>query len=83
MLIWSILRILRALGGLYESQLFFGMSLGLKNEDYNNIVIPMALIVIFIVLEIAPFLYVLDWNFMEIFIIKQFPVSAQEPLFEN
>ena len=44
----------------------------------------MMLIVVFLVIEIAPFLFVLDWHFMEIFIMKAgFPHSATEPLFEQ
>jgi hypothetical protein len=37
----------------------------------------------FLVIEIGPFLFVLDWHFMEIFIIKAFPLATQEPLFEH
>jgi hypothetical protein len=58
------------------------MILGLSNEKYDNFVIPMTLIVVFIVIEIAPFLLVLDWHFMEIFILKAFPATTSEPLFE-
>jgi hypothetical protein len=41
------------------------------------------LIVVFLVIEVLPFMMVLDWNFMEIFVIKMFPSSTTEPLFEN
>lgn len=63
----------RAVGGAYESRLFYGMILGLKSEDYNTHFIPMLLIVVFLIIEIVPFLYVLDWSFMEIFTMKAFP----------
>lgn len=43
---------------------------------------PMLMIVVFLVIEIVPFVFVLDWNFMEIFIAKQFPTTTTEPLFE-
>ena len=43
----------------------------------------MMLIVIFFIVEIVPFLVVLDWHFMEIFILKAFPASTTEPLFEG
>jgi len=49
------------------------MILGLTNQDYNTFFIPMMLIVVFLVIEIGPFLFVLDWHFMEIFIMKAFP----------
>jgi hypothetical protein len=42
----------------------------------------MLIIVLFIVIEIVPFIFVLDWNFMEIFVAKQFPATTTEPLFE-
>lgn len=71
--IWSTSRIARAMGGLYESRLFYGMILGLKNEDYNTYFIPMLLIVVFLLIEVFPFLFVLDWSFMEIFTMKAFP----------
>lgn len=67
---------------MYESRLFYGMILGLSSEDHNTFFVPMTLIVVFLVFEIAPFLFVLDWNFMEIFIMKSFPASITEPLFE-
>ena len=73
MLVWSIARILRAAGGAFESRLFYGMILGLNNQDYNTFFIPMMLIVIFLFIEIGPFLFVLDWHFMEIFTMKAFP----------
>jgi hypothetical protein len=78
--IWSIARVLRAIGGMFESKFFYGMMLGLKDQEYNTFAIPMVLIVLYLVIEIAPFLFVLDWHFMEIFIIKAFPGAANEPL---
>jgi hypothetical protein len=59
------------------------MILGLSDQKYNNFLVPMMLIVIFLIIEIAPFLFVLDWHFMEIFIIKAFPSTTVEPLFEH
>lgn len=40
----------------------------------------MMLIVLLVTIEICPFLFVLDWHFMEIFIIKAFSGSSHEPL---
>jgi len=82
-LIWSLARVLRGVGGIFESKLFYGIMMGLSDEKYSNFFIPMMLIVIFLVIEIAPFLFVLDWHFMEIFIIKAFPLATTEPLFEH
>lgn len=76
-------RVLRAIGGIFESKFFYGMMLGLKDKDYDTFFIPMMLIVLYLVIEIGPFLFVLDWHFMEILIIKAFPASTHEPLFEH
>jgi hypothetical protein len=43
----------------------------------------MMLIVFFLVIEIAPFLFVLDWYFMEILILEAFPESMTELLYEQ
>lgn len=82
-IVWSIARILRAVGGMYESKLFYGMILGLGDKGHNTFIIPMMLIIVFLVIEIAPFMFVLDWHFMEIFVLKApFPDSLTEPLYE-
>ena len=79
-IVWSIARILRAVGGIYESKLFYGMILGLESQAHNTYLVPMMLIVVFLLIEIAPFLFVLDWHIMEVFILKPFPDSLTEPL---
>jgi hypothetical protein len=53
-----------------------------NDSDKTNYLGPMLIIVLFIVIEIVPFIFVLDWNFMEIFVAKQFPATTTEPLFE-
>ena len=59
------------------------MMLGLSSKDHDTFFIPMILIVYFLIIEIGPFMFVLDWHFMEIFILKAFPSTAVEPLFEH
>jgi len=61
---------------MFESNFFYGMILGLHDQEYNTFFIPMMLIVMFLIIEIGPFLFVLDWHFMEIFIMKAFPAST-------
>ena len=80
---WSVARILRAIVGLYESKSFYGMILEPITSDNINYLAPMMLIVAFLVIEIAPFMLVLDWHFMEILILKAFPTSMTEPLYEH
>jgi hypothetical protein len=72
-IVWSLARMLRAAGGWFENKLFYGMILGLSDKEYDTFFIPMILIVFFLVIEIGPFMFVLDWHFMEIFIKKGFP----------
>jgi len=80
LLVWSLARIVRAVGGIYESTLFYGMVLGLEDRNHNTYLIPMMLIVMFLLIEIAPFLFVLDPSFMETFLLRPFPDSLVEPL---
>ena len=83
--IWSVARFLRATGGLYENEMFYGMViLGRKEIDNNSketFAVPMMLIVVFLVIEIAPFMIVLDWHFMQVFLMKAFPENLTEPLY--
>lgn len=81
--IWSLARILRALCGMYESKLFYGMILGLSDKAHNNFFVPMTLIIVFLVIEIGPFLLVLDWGFMENFVLEPVNPSLTEPLYES
>lgn len=80
LLIWSLARILRAVGGIYESTLFYGMVIGLEDRNHSTYLVPMMLIVMFLLIEIAPFLFVLDPSFMEIFLLRPFPETLVEPL---
>jgi hypothetical protein len=40
----------------------------------------MLLIVAFLIIEIGPFMFVLDWHFMQVFMMKDFSVDLTEPL---
>jgi hypothetical protein len=69
---------------MYESEYFYKPVLsGLEEQSSARVFIPMILITSFILCEIIPFVYVLDWHFMEIFTSKTFPSSVLEPLFEQ
>jgi len=81
--VWSIARFIRGIGGMYESSLFNEMLLGLESSVNNSYFIPMLIIVVFLLIEILPIMFVLDWNFMEIFVTRSFPITATEPLFEH
>ena len=81
--VWSVARVLRAVGGIFEDRLFYGMILNLTDTKHNDFTYPMMLIVVFLIFEIIPFMLVLDWHFMEIFVLKPFPESLTEPLYEQ
>jgi hypothetical protein len=62
--VWSVARVLRGVAGLYESPLFYGILIGFNNVDYSNFFIPTMLIIVYVIIEICPFLLILDWSFM-------------------
>ena len=61
-MIWSVARILRGISGVWEDRLYKAM---LTDGRISNL---MILIAGFVVIEIIPFLFVLDWRFMETFL---------------
>ena len=62
---WSILRIFQCWNGLYASRQFLGMTLLLSDLGYESyLFVPLALLLQFLVLEIFPFVFVLDQNFL-------------------
>ena len=44
-----------------------------KPETQDSFAVPMLLIVAFLIIEIGPFMFVLDWHFMQVFMMKDFP----------
>jgi hypothetical protein len=61
-MIWSVARILRGICGLWEDRLYWALLT-------NSRILPlMILIAGFAFIEIIPFLFVLDWRFMETFL---------------
>lgn len=61
-MIWSVARILRGISGVWEDSLYKAL---LTDGRISNL---MILIAGFVVIEIIPFLFVLDWRFMETFL---------------
>jgi len=81
-LIWSVMRVLQCWNGLYASRQFLGMTLLLSGYSFEkDLFIPIALILQYLLLEIMPFIYVLDQQFLQK--IAEKPMSTlTEPLFE-
>jgi hypothetical protein len=75
-MIWSVARILRGIGGMWEDRLYQALlTIGRTSA-------LMILITGFVVIEIIPFLFVLDWRFMETFLWDSFPDrDLTEPLY--
>jgi hypothetical protein len=65
--VWSLSRYLRGLWGIFEDQYFHGIFVGLTFEKSENLLVPMLTVGLYIIVEVLPFLFVLDWTFMEIF----------------
>ena len=81
--IWSVLRILQSWNGLYASRQFLGMSLLLSGYSYESyLFVPFILILQCLFLEIFPYLYVLDQNFISKMTERAQNSSLVEPLFE-
>mmetsp|Transcript_25732 Transcript_25732/g.34378 ORF Transcript_25732/g.34378 Transcript_25732/m.34378 type:complete len:150 (+) Transcript_25732:654-1103(+) len=83
LVVWSILRILQSWNCLYASRQFLGMSLLLSGYSYDSyLFVPFVLILQSLFLEIFPYLYVLDQNFINKLTDKAPSASLTEPLFE-
>jgi len=81
--IWSLLRIFQCWNGLYASRQFLGMSLLLSGYSYEgHLFVPFVLLLQFLLLEVIPFLYILDQNFIDKMTEKPSMASLTEPLFE-
>ena len=82
--VWSVLRILQSWNGLYASRQFLGMSLLLSGYSYDSyLFVPFVLILQSLFLEIFPYLYVLDQNFISKMADRAPSAALTEPLFEN
>lgn len=78
-----MLRIFQSWSQLYASRQFLGMTLLLEGYSYDaSLFVPFALIIQFLLVEIIPFLHVLDYNFLTKVSEKQPPASLTERLFE-
>jgi hypothetical protein len=67
-LIWCTSRYFRGISGAFEQQClsFVLKSLTLSND---SIAVPVMVILIFVIEEVIPMMIVLDWSFMEIFVL--------------
>jgi hypothetical protein len=52
------------------------MLLSLTENKNDSLVGPMMIIILFVLIEVIPILIVLDWSFMEIFVIRSDSVST-------
>ena len=65
LIVWSVMRILQSWNCLYASRQFLGMTLLLSGYSYESyLFVPFILILQMMFLEIMPYLYVLDQNFI-------------------
>jgi len=86
---WTLTRFLRGVWGLFDNEFYYGLLNGLSKMKSSDLFVPMILIGLFVVIEVLPFLFVLDWGFMEMFVEKNrnsFYLSdhpIQESLYSN
>ena len=69
-LIWTVARYLRATWGIFDSEFYNGILVDLSKYKSSDLLIPMIIILIYIIVEVGPFLIVLDWGFMELFTLE-------------
>ena len=81
---WSVLRIFQCWNAMYSSRQFLGMSLLISGYTFEaHMFVPFALIMQFLFIEIVPFLFVLDQNFLDKVNEKATVNPLTEPLFEQ
>ena len=68
-LIWCVCRYFRGISGAFEQQCLAFVLQSLTFLGNDSLAIPVMVILIFVIEEIIPMLIVLDWSFMEIFVI--------------
>lgn len=68
--IWCIARYCRGISGAFESKCYTFVLQSLTIEMNDSLAPPVLCILIFVIEEIIPMLIVLDWSFMEIFVIS-------------
>lgn len=89
-MIWSITRLTRAVTSIWDQDIFIGgmtditgrrnhqMSTGKSGESSNTILMSMLMIVIFCTVELWPIWYVLDGNFVDIFLKREFIIDEKD-----
>ena len=68
-LIWCVCRYFRGISGAFEQQCLAFVLKSMIFLGNDSLAIPIMVILIFVIEEIIPMLIVLDWTFMEIFVI--------------
>jgi hypothetical protein len=68
-IIWCISRCFRGISGAFDQWILTLMLQGLAQVVNDSLALPIVVMLIFVIEEVIPMLVVLDWSFMEIFII--------------
>jgi hypothetical protein len=68
--VWSLTRYLRGITGAFEQKCYSFILQSLTHTRNNVLAIPIFCILFFVIEEIVPMLLVLDWSFMEVFVIS-------------
>ena len=68
-LIWCASRYFRGISGAFEQQCLTFVLQSLTYMGNDSIAVPVLVILIFVIEEVIPMMIVLDWSFMEIFVL--------------
>lgn len=67
--IWAVCRYIRSIWGIFDGWFYVELFLGLRFEHTNDdVIVPMIILLRYLSSEIFPFLFILDWSFMEMFV---------------
>lgn len=67
--VWCATRYFRGITGAFETRCYKFVLESLTNDKSDTLALPLLSILVFVIQEVVPMLVVLDWSFMEIFVI--------------
>ena len=68
--IWSLTRLYRGVWGAFDSYFFEVFLVSLVHIESESMTAPVLTILLFVFTEILPIMFVQDWAFMEIFVLR-------------
>lgn len=69
-MIWSVARLSRGIWEAFDSYFFEVFIFNMIHIETDSLTAPVLTILLFLLTEILPIIYVQDWAFMEIFVVN-------------